>query len=180
MKKLTSTLLAISALFALSSCEELEKLGDIDLGIPFEKTIPVNLAVPTALDGSATFTYGDTLRLIESSEVEPYLDVIKEVNIKSIKAQVTNFIGDPDVDFTGNILLNNEFSIGIDTLTLAENAEVVLEDKDGAYFKIAQFLLNQKEVNYAAELRVSKVPVEFDLKLIFEVEIKASAIEAIK
>jgi hypothetical protein len=177
MKTLITYLLAGAALFSLTACEELEKLGDIELGIPLEKTIPVNIAVPTNLDGSATFSYTDAFKLADNSDVEPYLETIKEINIKSIKARVTDFVGGPNVEFSGNIVLNEEVTLGINQITLAENAEVILEDNDGAYFKLAEFLRNQKEASYNATLNVSAVPVEFNLKLIVELEIKAGVLK---
>lgn len=177
MKKFITPIFTLAAALTFSGCEELEKLGDIELGIPFEKTIPVNIAVPTNLDGSATFSYADAIKLGDNLDIEPYLETIKEINIKSIKARITDFTGGTNVEFSGNILLNNEITLGIEKITLSENAEVVLEDTDGAYFKLAQFLLNQKEAAYDATLQVSEVPVEFNLKLVIEMEIKAGVIK---
>jgi hypothetical protein len=178
MKRFQILTIALAGAFVLSSCEELEKLGDVDFGLPVEKTFAVNQENPTEPDGSAVFTYNDNIVLADYEEFEEYKDVVKSVNVKKITAMISNYVGGPAVEFSGDLEINgNAFKMNIPAVTLSNEAFVELEEIDGSIAKLGEVLTSAKEVSYDAILRVSETPVAFDLKLIFDIEVKAGALK---
>jgi hypothetical protein len=167
---------AVASALVLSSCEDLDKLGDIDFGLPVEKTFAINQETATEPDGSSKFSFTDNIVLADYEEFVEYQDVLKRVSVKKVTATISNYVGGPAVDFEGVLEINGgAFKLNLPSVVLDNEVVVTLVDVDDALEKLGNVLTSSKEVEYDANLSVSEVPVAFDLKLAFDIEVKASA-----
>lgn len=116
--------------FSLSSCDEAEEL--LNLTKDFDDTIVESIAINIDKTAGDRVAFSNsTVLSIDDPALQPYINKIKSIEIKSLSYKVINFIGDPSGD------VNGEFYI--DNIVYLTNAFVVKTEADkGTVFKITE------------------------------------------
>jgi len=106
MKNITKFLLLLLLTFSFSSCEEAEKL--LNLTKDFDSTIvePIPLSIDQTAGDRATFSNTKVLSL-DDPDLQPYLNKIEDIEIKSLSYKIINFNGDPSGDVNGEFYIDN-------------------------------------------------------------------------
>ena len=130
MKNITKFLILILNSFSISSCDEAEKL--LNLTEDFDDTIVEAIALDVDQTSGDRVSFSNTTILdINDPDIQPYLNKIENIEIKSLSYKIINFSGDPDGD------VNGEFYI--DDIIYLTNAFVVKTEADkGTVFKITE------------------------------------------
>lgn len=148
MKKIAKLLLLLIFALSISSCDEAEDL--LNLTKDFDDTIveTIDLSIDQTSGDRTSFTNTKTLD-INDPNIQPYLNKIENIEIKSLSYKIINFSGDPDGDVDGEFYID-----GVIYLT---NAFVVkTEAEKGTVFKITEVAaLNEITKNLKANKKLT-------------------------
>ncbi len=116
--------------FSFSSCDQAEEL--LNLTKDFDDTIVESIAINIDKTAGDRVAFSNsTVLSIDDPALQPYINKIKSIEIKSLSYKVINFIGDPSGD------VNGEFYI--DNIVYLTNAFTVKTEADkGTIFKITE------------------------------------------
>ena len=128
MKNIAKFLLLLLIAFSISSCDEAEDL--LNLTKDFDDTIVESIAISIDKTAGERASFSNsTVLSIDDPALQPYINKIKSIEIKSLSYKIINFNGDA----TGDV--NGEFYI--DDIVYLTDAFVVKTEADkGTVFKI--------------------------------------------
>jgi hypothetical protein len=164
---------------SVTSCEELQKLADVEFGVPYEQVIPVNIETPTEADGSAILSINQDIKLFELDGMDEYKDLIKNVSISKIQFMTSNVAAGLDAELSGSLKIGEDITISIPSFEIAEGMLSDISEDAIAFDKISELMTNNKEINYSIDFSISEVPAAFDLKILMEFTVKASPLESL-
>jgi hypothetical protein len=130
MKNKFKFLIFLLITFSFSSCDQAEEL--LNLTKDFDDTIVETIAIniDKTSGNRATFS-SSTILSIDDPALQPYINKIKSVEIKSLSYKIINFSGDANGDVNGEFLIDN--------IVYLTNAFVVKTEADkGTIFKITE------------------------------------------
>jgi hypothetical protein len=177
MKKQFSYLLAMATvLFGLSGCEQIKNAADIKIDTEFEQTFLLNITTATQPDGSAQFTEAGMIDLTDG-DVADYVDKLKDVQVKKVRLDLLNYTGPADAEISGSIDVGGGYALNIPPTNLQSLfglGTIDLSEQAGTFNYIKDELLEQKELNYTVNGVVSKVPVDMQIRVVYELTITAN------
>ena len=130
MKNTFKLLILLFTIFSLSGCDEAEEL--LNLTQDFDDTIIESIAINIDMTAGnrAEFSSSTTFSL-DDPALQPFINKIENIEIKSLSYKVINFNGDASGDVNADFLIDN--------IIYLENAFVVKTEADnGTIFKITE------------------------------------------
>ena len=92
--------------FSFSSCDQAEEL--LNLTKDFDDTIVESIAINIDKTAGDRVAFSNsTVLSIDDPALQPYINKIKSIEIKSLSYKVINFIGDPSGDVNGKFYIDN-------------------------------------------------------------------------
>jgi len=172
MKK-TMTLLLFATAIALTGCDWIKGLGEVD----FSTDLTVNIPVTVSSGNKATLNYtaSSELKLADNEDVEPYLNKLRKIDLKSVVITITGLIPEQTINtlsldvagvgtlFTQNNITstNNSFTPAVDAAKLNQAGEK---------------LKNEKKITLTASGTASG-PMAFNAGVLFNATITAGALD---
>ena len=175
MKNITSFLLLLLITFSLGSCDEAEKL--LNLTKDFDDTIVESIAISIDQTAGDRATFSNTKVLdINDPDLQPYLNKIEDVEIKSLSYKIIDFSGDPDGDVNGEfyidgiIYLTNAFVVK----TVADDGMVYNITEVSALNEIAKKLKANKKLTakYSGDAMCDNDNLNFKVEITLSAKIK--------
>ena len=174
MKLRTNLILLFVAALTFCSCDEIDKLTEIETSQEFEATLDVNVAVdkeakPQAKTSAATdWSTSTSIDLKDNSDVKANLDLVESVNLTDLQYQIVDYTGaetaaisNTTIDFGGTVI-----TIADTTLKTAADAGTWFTVENAAQLNaIAAKLKADLEMTITASGTVSDTPVDFGIKL---------------
>jgi hypothetical protein len=175
MKNLTKFLLLLLLTHSFNSCDEAEKL--LNLTKDFDSSIVE--AIPLNIDQTRgeRDTFSNTMVLnIDDPALQPYLNKIEDIEIKSLSYKIINFNGDPSGDVNGEfyidniIYLNDSFVVK----TAADNGTLFQITEVTALNEIAEKLKANKKLTavYSGDAFCDNDDMTFKVEITLKVKIK--------
>ncbi len=172
MKK-TMTMLLLATAILLTGCDWIKDLGEVDFDTDLAVTIPVT--VQNDNKTGLNFSASKELRLADNEDVEPYLEKLRKIDLKSVLVTVTGLTSGQTIyslslDATGvgtlftqnNITSSsNSFTPQVDTEKLKQAGEKLKNDR--------KLVLTVSGT--------SSGPMVFNIGLVFKSKITAGALD---
>jgi hypothetical protein len=165
--KYLSLLFALPLLF--SGCD---KIKQVSFNSEFSVTFAVN---ETSAGTNLPYFEMEAINLADDPDLEPYINDIKEITIKSISYKIENYSGAEDISFEGEIGFSKIsaaapelFSSTSPVLLFEKNQETtktLLDFDSNATNRIRDILLSEKAIRVYADGLMSHGPASFDLKV---------------
>ncbi len=176
MKKLM-TLLIASAL-TLAGCSLIKDAAEVTITTDLTTVIPVVVTSKKSVDVQAVgvgFSQSQDLELAENEDIEPYLEKIREINIKSLVVTVSGltagqFISTISLDVTGvgNICTQTNITSTANSFTPVISSAIL--EQVGAKLK------SDKKITITVHGDASG-PMAFAASLVFDTDIVAGALD---
>jgi hypothetical protein len=184
-------LLFISAAFV--TCDALEKLDDVEFDTSLEIVFPAD-----ENGNGISIEYEDlqTLDFASNSEIAPYLDKIKKIEITRVSYRITGYAEDASaIPPCTNVIMTNGFAkfgivgtveeieLGSFAATAAgvplktTTAETDLTINAAQFEALADLLLDDKKANIYSVGTLSCTPIQFNVVAKFYVTITANALD---
>lgn len=130
MKNTFKFLIFLLITFSFSSCDTIDDI--LDLTKDFDSTIVESIQLNIDKTDGERETFSNSVLLsLDDPALQPYLNKIKDVEIKSLSYRIINFNGDPTGDVHAEFLIDN--------IVYLTNAFVVKTEADkGTVFKITE------------------------------------------
>lgn len=193
MKKTLKSLGLLFITAAFVTCDALEEADDVT----FHADLEIIFAADENGEGvSVPYQDLQTLDFADNSEIAPYLDKIKDIEITRVTYRITGYQEDPTADPPcTNVVMTNGFAkfgkVGtLEEITLgsfaATAAGVNLQSTvsetdltiDAAQFNaLADLLLDEKKANIYSVGVLSCTPIQFNVVAKFYVTITANALK---
>jgi hypothetical protein len=171
---------AIIPLFA--ACSLIQDAATVTISTEIKADIPVVVAASPAKSGNQDgglsaidFSKSQDLMLSGNTDVEPYLDKIKEVNLKSLTVTINGLMEGQtintvalDVAGVGNIFTQTNITMANNTFSPAISAETLN--------MVGAKLYNEKMITLTLSGNVSG-PVTFTVSLNFDTDIVANVLK---
>jgi hypothetical protein len=140
----TRILLSLTLIIALTGCELIKDKATIPISTQLKADVPLVIVTPgTKSVNAIVFNKSQTLSLADNSDIKPYLEKIKEIDLNSLVVTVTGLTGDKsistvslDVTGVGNVFTqtnitatNNSFTPTISAGVLDSVAAKLTTDK---------------------------------------------------
>ena len=163
--------------FSFSSCDQAEEL--LNLTKDFDDTIVESIAINIDKTAGDRVAFSNsTVLSIDDPALQPYINKIKSIEIKSLSYKVINFIGDPSGDVNAEffvddiIYLTNAFVVK----TEADNGTVFKITEVGALNEIANKLKANKKltVKYSGDALCDNDDMNFLIEITLDVKITVS------
>ena len=175
MKNITKFLLLLLLTLSFSSCEEAEKL--LNLTKDFDSTIVE--AIPLNIDQTA----GDRASFsnikildINDPDLQPYLNKIEDIEIKSLSYKIINFNGDPAGDVNGEFYIDNIIYLteAFVVKTTADNGTIFNITEVSALNEIANKLKenNKLTAKYSGDALCDNDNMNFKVEITLKAKIK--------
>ena len=175
MKNITKFLLLLLLTLSFSSCEEAEKL--LNLTKDFDSTIVE--AIPLNIDQTA----GDRASFsnikildINDPDLQPYLNKIEDIEIKSLSYKIINFSGDDGGDVNGEFYIDNIIYLtdAFVVKTAADNGTVFNITEVSALNEIANKLKANKKLTavYSGDALCDNDNMNFMVEITLKAKIK--------
>ena len=188
LKPVTGVFAILALVFSFSGCNLFDKADDIKFDTELEVVWEADE------NGEATdFAYSKTavVKFEDNSEIQKYIDKIKDVKISKITYRVTDYAQDDGqkvffkngiASFTpvgsstsaGSVAFTASAS-GVDLQTTTTDTELPVND--GTLNDIAAVFKQDKQVNMTAAGVLSLTPVEFKVVSVFHVTITAEVLD---
>ncbi|MFC2123268.1 hypothetical protein ACFLU5_00535 [Bacteroidota bacterium] len=162
----------IGGLFTMATCNLFEDLRTVNLTQTFSHTEDISISEMDPLTINEEFTVNAT----SNSKIDQYRDKIKSYTVEKISYQILNYVGAPGITMTGTIEFG-AVSASISSLDLSDNTVTDLGFDPADLAEVAQELEDGNDVTGAIVGSVSDTPVDFTLKLIFDVAFEAEVLE---
>ena len=173
--------------FVLSGCDLVEKADDVTFEITLNHTFVVDENSPSQ---NHPYT-GDPvlLDLASHTDVAPYINKIKSVELTKVEYSITDYTSDPPgtaVMFTGGTMnysatdggTSSELSTVPGPLNLMTASGINELPKNDANFNaLAKLLLDNKQAYVFTKGTLSSTPVSFNVPTTFYVTITANALD---
>jgi len=177
--KTKMTLLLVTVLL-FTGCDWLKDLGEITISTDLTLNIPVAVSGTKSADAVAivpsyNFSSSLDLELGDNEEIEPYLEKIREINIKSLVVTVNGLgvgqtINTISLEVTGVGVICTQTNITSANNTFTPVIDQVKLDEAGAKLKA------DKKITVTVSGNVSG-PMTFIVGLLFETDIIAGALD---
>ncbi len=165
MKNLIKYLTVLVLVFGYTSCDELDKLTEIDLDTTVTKNIPVN--VTDGVGESVDISNSIAINIADYIDAD-YLNDIEDFSISSFTYKVINFSGDVAGVMTVNLIADGVTLATHTGVTVSNEVDVMYTINDTAALNtIASNLRNGTSVTFT----VSGTSIN-DGGMIFDIEIK--------
>ncbi len=176
MKTLNRFLVVILLVFGYSSCDELDKLTEIDFDATITDIIYVN-----AIDGGVDVPINNsrTIKLADAGgDVADYINNIESVTFNSLTYEVINFMGDPAGTMTVDIIADGVTMKTHTGVTVSSEVGTIHEITDIATLNaIASDLKNGNSVIFEIDgTATSEGGMDFDIQVSLDVEVTADAL----
>ena len=172
MKK-TMTLLLFATAIALTGCDWIKSLGEVD----FSTDLTVNIPVTVSSGSKATLNYtaSSELKLADNEDVEPYLDKLRKIDLNSVVITITGLVPGQTIntlslDVTGGGTLftqNNITSIGNSFTPQVDAAKLN---------QAGEKLKNERKITLTVSGTASG-PMVFNAGVLFDAKITAGALD---
>lgn len=176
MKK-TMTLLLASVLM-LAGCSLIKDAAEVTITTDLTTTIPVVATGTKSVDvqaAAATFSQSQDLKLADNADIEPYLEKIREINMKSLVVTVNGLTAGQtinsialDVTGVGNICTQTNITSAGNSFTPVIAAATL--EQVGAKLK------SDKKITITVHGNTSG-PMTFAVSLVFDTDIVAGALD---
>jgi hypothetical protein len=95
----TRLFLSLTLIVALTGCELIKDKATIPISTDLKADIPLVIVAPGTKSANAiVFNKSQTLSLADNTEIEPYLEKIKEIDLNSLVVTVTGLTGDQTIN----------------------------------------------------------------------------------
>jgi len=156
----------------MATCNLFEDLKTVNLNTSFSHSEEISISDMDPSSINKEFTVSAT----SDSEIEKYKDKIQSYTVKKISYQILNYVGDPGITMSGTIEFG-AVSASINNLDLSDETLTDLDLDPSDLAEVAQELEDGNDVSGAIVGSVSEKPVDFTLKLVFEVAFEAEVID---
>lgn len=176
----TKITLLLATVLLLNGCDWFKNLDDVKFSTDLSLDIPVTAVSGKSLSSAETlvgaaFSTSKVLELADNADVEPYLEKIKEIDIKSLLVTVTGLGAGQTI---------NSISLAVTSVgTLCTQTNITAESNtftpviDASLLsQAATKLLNEKEITITVSGTASE-PMTFTVGLDFDTEITANALD---
>ena len=176
MKNLIKFLAVLVLIFGYTSCDELDKLTEVDFDATVTDIIyvdAINGGVDVPLNNSRTVKLADA-----GGDVADYINNIESVTFNSLTYQVISFVGDPAGTMTVDILADGVIMDTHTDVIVSSQAGMVHEITDTATLNaIASDLKNGNSVIFAIDgTATSEDGMDFDIQVSLDVTVVADAL----
>lgn len=174
MKKLMTLLLA--SVLLLAGCSLIKDAAEVTISTDLTTTIPVVVTVKKSVNApSIAFSKSQDLNLADNDEIEPYLEKIREIKLKSLVVTVNGMSSGQaintislDVTGVGNICTQTNITSSSNVFTPVITAAVL--EQVGAKLK------SDKKITITVHGDASG-PMAFTAILVFDADIVAGALD---
>jgi len=95
----TRLFLTLTLIVALTGCELIKDKATIPISTQLKADVPLVIVTPGAKSVNAiVFNKSQTLSLADNSDIKPYLEKIKEIDLNSLVVTVTGLTGDQTIN----------------------------------------------------------------------------------
>lgn len=177
MKNLNRFLVVILLVFGYASCDELDKLTEVD----FDATV-TDIIYVDAIDGGVDVPLNNsrTIKLADAGgDVQDYINNIESVSFNSLTYQVINFVGDAAGTMTVNILADGVIMDTHTGVTVSSQVGTIHEITDTATLNaIASDLKNGNSVIFEIDGTATSDEggMDFDIQVSLDVTVVADAL----
>ncbi len=176
MKNLIKLLTVLTLIFGYTSCDELDKLTEVD----FDTTVTDIIEVD-AINGGVDIPLNNfrTIKLADAGgDVQDYINNIESVTFNSLTYQVINFMGDPAGVMTVDIIADDVIMATHTGVTVSSEVGTIHEITDTATLNaIASDLKNGNSVIFEIDgTATSEGGMDFDIQVSLDVTVVADAL----
>jgi len=164
--------IAIAGLFMMAKCDLFEELGTVNLNATVSHSEPISISEMDPVTIDKDFTVNAT----SNSEVEKYKEKIKSYTVKKISYQILNYVGEPGITMSGAVEFG-AINAKLDQVDLSDETVTDLGLDPDDLAEVAADLEGGNTVSGSIAGTVSGKPVDFTLKLIFDIGFEAEVIE---
>ncbi len=147
----TRLLLSLTLIIALTGCELIKDKATVPISTQLKADVPLVIVTPgaaksgnqTGAESAIAFNKSQTLSLSDNTDIKPYLDKVKEIDLNSLVVTVTGLTAGQtinsvalDVTGVGNVFTqtnitstNNTFTPTLATGVLGQVSTKLLNDK---------------------------------------------------
>lgn len=176
MKKLMTLLLA--SVLMLAGCSLIKDAAEVTITTDLTSVIPVVVTGTKSVDAQATaiaFTKSQDLKLEDNVDIEPYLEKIREINMKSLVVTVTGLtagqvISTVSLDVTGVGTICTQTNITSTTNSFTPMISSAMLEQVGAKLK------SDKKITITVHGEASGL-MTFAASLVFDTDIVAGALD---
>ncbi len=185
MKKYFSIIILFLFLFSFNSCDEAEKLLDVPFNFTVKEDIPVHIvsdsnpAKTQVFKGVDGIPFNQSVVLsIDNSDTHDYLNKIKEVTIKSLTYQLTNYSGNANGIITAQLYAENILLASIDenVKSASDSGKIFKVDNVDVLNQMALKLKNGHQVT-AKIVGNASIPMDFKVHIIMDVKVVANPLK---
>ena len=173
MKNLIKFLAVSILIFGYTSCDELDKLTDVDFNTTVTESIIVNV------DGGVDVLLNSNVLVnIDNPDTHEYLSKIKKVEINSLDYRVINFFGDNVGVITADLMADGAILDTHTNVTVSNEVGMMYSIEDTAALNtIASKLKNGGDVNFAvAGTSTNEGGMNFEIKITLSLKVTADAL----
>jgi len=175
MKNITKFLLLLLLTLSFGSCDEAEEL--LNLTKDFDSTIveSIPLDIDQTTGDRASFSNTKILSL-DDPALQPYINKIRSIEIKSLSYKIINFNGDPGGDVSGEFYIDNIIYLtdAFVVKTAADNGIVYKITEVAALNEIATKLKANKKLTaeYSGDALCDNDKMNFLVEITIDAKIK--------
>ncbi len=147
----TRLILSLTLIIALTGCELIKDKATVPISTQLKADVPLVIVTPGAVksgnqteaENAIVFNKSQTLSLSDNTDIKPYLDKVKEIDLNSLVVTVTGLSADQtinsvalDVTGVGNVFTqtnitstNNSFTPAIATGVLGQVSTKLLNEQ---------------------------------------------------
>lgn len=176
MKNLIRFFAVLLLFVGYTSCDELDKLTEVDFDATVTDIInvnPINGGVDVPLNNTVTIKLADA-----GGDVQDYINNIESVTFNSLTYQVINFMGDATGEMTVDILADGVIMDTHTSVTVSSQVGTIHEITDTAKLNaIASDLKNGNSVIFGIDgTATSEGGMDFDIQVSLDVTVIADAL----
>jgi len=176
MKKIMTLLLA--SVLMLAGCSLIKDAAEVTISTDLTSVIPVVVTGAKSVDAQATaitFSKSQDLKLADNADIEPYLEKIREINLKSLVVTVTGLtagqaITTVSLDVTGVGTICTQTNITSTTNSFTPMISSAILEQVGAKLK------SDKKITITVHGEASGL-MTFAASLVFDTDIVAGALD---
>lgn len=177
--KAKMTLLLLSVLL-LTGCDWFKSLDDVTFSTDLTMNIPVVVTGEKSInlikgEIAVAFSSSEVLDLADNADIEPYLDKIKEIDLKSLVVTVTGLNAGQTIN-TISLSVTGVGTICTQTNISSTNNSFTPVIAEGLLNQAATKLKNDKKITVTVSGDVSG-PMAFSVGLVFDTDITANALD---
>lgn len=167
------TLLLFATAIALTGCDWLKDLGEIDFSTDLTANIPVT--VSSGNKTTLNYTASVELKLADNEDVEPYLEKLRKIDLQSVVITITGLVPEQtintlslDVTGVGTLFTQNNITSASNSFTPQVDAEKLKQ--------AGEKLKADRKITLTVSGTASG-PMMFNVGVIFDAKITAGALD---